>query len=125
MRCCKLFRHVDRRKGGRRYGRLWSHKWRPDHYRCVCSVSKEAWSVVALRFAEDSLTKVYSYAGHHDFQYVRRTENYISWKIPLTNDAVSQIGTVLGPLLGGLLTQYTTWRWCKCLVFRSLQGLIC
>ena len=30
----------------------------------------------------------------------------------LNNYVVSQIGTVLGPLLGGLLTQYTTWRWC-------------
>jgi MFS family permease len=27
--------------------------------------------------------------------------------------SVAQIGTVLGPLIGGALTQYTTWRWCK------------
>lgn len=26
--------------------------------------------------------------------------------------SVAQIGTVTGPLIGGLLTQYTTWRWC-------------
>ncbi|KAL9125225.1 MAG: hypothetical protein Q9175_008117 [Cornicularia normoerica] len=26
--------------------------------------------------------------------------------------SVAQIGTVGGPLIGGLLTQYTTWRWC-------------
>jgi len=26
--------------------------------------------------------------------------------------SVAQIGIVLGPLIGGALTQYTTWRWC-------------
>lgn len=26
--------------------------------------------------------------------------------------SVSQMGTVLGPLIGGALTQYTSWRWC-------------
>ena len=122
MRCCKLFGHVDRREGGRRYGRLGSHKWRPDHYRCVCSISKEARSVVAPRMAEDSLMISYSHAGHHDFQYVRRAKIYLTWKISLTSDVVSQIGTVLGPLLGGLLTQYTTWRWCKYLVFHQLAS---
>ena len=27
--------------------------------------------------------------------------------------SVAQLGTVLGPLIGGALTQYLTWRWCK------------
>ena len=27
--------------------------------------------------------------------------------------SVAQLGTVLGPMVGGALTQYSTWRWCK------------
>ena len=27
--------------------------------------------------------------------------------------SIAQIGTIRGPLIGGALTQYTTWRWCR------------
>ena len=31
----------------------------------------------------------------------------------LTDSPVSQLGLVVGPSIGGALTQYTTWRWCE------------
>lgn len=26
---------------------------------------------------------------------------------------ISQLGLISGPLIGGALTEYATWRWCK------------
>lgn len=31
--------------------------------------------------------------------------------------SVAQLGAILGPLLGGALTQYTSWRWCESSLF--------
>ncbi|CAG7962773.1 unnamed protein product [Penicillium salamii] len=36
----------------------------------------------------------------------------LSISVPLQKSPVSQLGHVIGPLLGGALTEYTTWRWC-------------
>jgi MFS family permease len=40
-------------------------------------------------------------------------QSLVSVDIVLTGDIVAQMGIVIGPLLGGAFTQYSTWRWCK------------
>jgi MFS family permease len=38
--------------------------------------------------------------------------------------SVAQIGTVLGPLIGGALTQYTTWRWSRSRLSSVNMGIL-
>jgi MFS family permease len=35
---------------------------------------------------------------------------------------VAQIGVLIGPLIGGALTQYASWRWCECSVERTSES---
>jgi MFS family permease len=52
-----------------------------------------------------------SYGWHYDGMYVLTSSYHRNHRLIIF--AVSQIGLVLGPLIGGALSTYTTWRWCK------------
>lgn len=37
----------------------------------------------------------------------------LTWLNELIGRTVSQLGTISGPLIGGALTDYASWRWCE------------